>query len=69
MAYRMQLEATDAFDIGRESEKTREMYGDHDPRPPVPHRPSPRRAWRAVHPARHGAGQPWDSHDDLEKNQ
>ena len=28
MAYRMQLEATDAFDIGRESEKTREMYGD-----------------------------------------
>ena len=28
MAYRMQLEATDAFDISREPISTREMYGD-----------------------------------------
>ncbi len=30
VAYRMQLEASDAFDIHRESEATRDMYGRGD---------------------------------------
>src|SRR4029079_12236410 len=28
MAYRMQMEATDAFDISKESKSTRDLYGD-----------------------------------------
>ena len=68
MAYRMQLEATDAFDIGRESEKTREMYGDTTlGRQFLIARRLAERGVRFIQ-LWHGAGQPWDSHDDLEKN-
>ena len=66
MAYRMQLEATDAFDVGRESEKTREMYGDTTlGRQFLIARRLAERGVRFIQ-LWHGAGQPWDSHDDLE---
>ncbi len=68
MAYRMQLEATDAFDVGRESEKTREMYGDTNlGRQFLIARRLAERGVRFIQ-LWHGAGQPWDSHDDIEKN-
>jgi hypothetical protein len=66
MAYRMQLEATDAFDISRESISTREMYGDTTQgRQFLIARRLVERGVRFVQ-LWHGAGQPWDSHDDLE---
>jgi hypothetical protein len=66
MAYRMQLEATDALDVGRESEKTREMYGDTTlGRQFLIARRLAERGVRFIQ-LWHGAGQPWDSHDDLE---
>jgi hypothetical protein len=66
LAYRMQTEATDAFDVNKESAATREMYG-----PGVFARQclmARRLAERGVRFIQlyHGAGQPWDSHDDLE---
>ena len=33
LAYRMQTEATDAFDVTREPQHVREMYGDRRARP------------------------------------
>lgn len=68
LAYRMQLDATDAFDIHREPEYIREMYG-----PGVQGRQllvARRLLERGVRYLQlwHGAGQPWDSHDDLEEN-
>jgi arylsulfatase A-like enzyme len=62
----MQTEATDAFDVNKESAATREMYG-----PGVFARQclmARRLAERGVRFIQlyHGAGQPWDSHDDLE---
>ncbi len=36
LAYRMQIDATDAFDITREPEYIRNMYGDRRPGPPAP---------------------------------
>jgi uncharacterized protein (DUF1501 family) len=66
MAYRMQLEATDAFDISREPISTREMYGDTTQgRQFLIARRLVERGVRFVQ-LWHGAGQPWDSHDDLE---
>ncbi|MBL7647405.1 MAG: DUF1501 domain-containing protein [Candidatus Hydrogenedentes bacterium] len=67
LAYRMQLDATDAFDISREPESIREMYG-----PGVHGRQcliTRRLLERGVRFVQlwHGAGQPWDSHDDIEK--
>ncbi len=67
LAYRMQLDATDAFDISREPESIREMYG-----PGVHGRQcliTRRLLERGVRFIQlwHGAGQPWDSHDDIEK--
>ena len=68
MAYRMQLEATDAFDIAREPEAIREMYGDTTQgRQFLIARRLIERGVRFVQ-LWHGAGQPWDSHDDLEVN-
>jgi hypothetical protein len=68
MAYRMQLEATDAFDVSREPAHVRELYGDttHGRQFLIARRLAERgvrfiQLW-------HGAGQPWDSHDDLEKH-
>ena len=66
MAYRMQLEATDAFDISREPEAIRAMYGDTTQgRQFLIARRLVERGVRFVQ-LWHGAGQPWDSHDDLE---
>jgi len=66
MAYRMQLEATDAFDISREPASVREMYGDTvQGRQFLIARRLIERGVRFVQ-LWHGAGQPWDSHDDLE---
>jgi len=66
LAYRMQVDATDAFDIEREPKHIRDMYG-------------PGLYARQVLIARrllekgvrfiqlyHGAGQPWDNHDDIQ---
>ena len=65
LAYRMQTEATDAFDVDRESAETRALYG-----PGVFARSclqARRLAERGVRFVQlyHGAGQPWDSHDDI----
>jgi len=66
MAYRMQLEATDAFDVSREPAAIREMYGDTTQgRQFLIARRLVERGVRFVQ-LWHGAGQPWDSHDDLE---
>ncbi len=65
LAYRMQMEATDAFDITRESQSIREMYG-----PGVQGRQmliARRLVERGVRFVQvwHGHGQPWDNHDDI----
>jgi hypothetical protein len=65
LAYRMQLDATDAFDVEKEPQHIRDMYG-------------PGLYARQILIARrllekgvrfiqiyHGAGQPWDNHDDI----
>ncbi len=65
VAYRMQTEAPDVFDISRESEATRARYGDHD---------FGRGCLMALRLAERGVRmvqlyfgnfQPWDSHDDI----
>ncbi|MGV3719795.1 MAG: DUF1501 domain-containing protein [Actinomycetota bacterium] len=66
LAYRMQMEATDAFDVSREPQHIRDMYG-------------PGTQARQILIARrllekgvryvqlwHGEGQPWDNHTDIE---
>jgi hypothetical protein len=68
LAYGMQIDATDAFDISKEPQQIRDMYG-------------PGTQARQILIARrllekgvryiqlwHGAGQPWDNHDDLAEN-
>ncbi len=68
LAYRMQLDATDAFDIQREPEHIRDMYGDGvQGRQMLIARRLLERGVRFVQ-LWHGAGQPWDNHDDIEKN-
>jgi hypothetical protein len=65
LAYRMQTEATDAFDVEKEPQATKEMYG---PGPFARQCLMARRlAERGVRFIQlyHGAGQPWDSHDDI----
>jgi hypothetical protein len=65
LAYRMQSEATDAFDVLRESEHTREMYGPGNfARSCLIARRLAERGVRFIQ-LYHGEGQPWDSHDDL----
>ena len=68
LAFRMQMEAADAFDIGNETQQTLEMYGDgvHGRQTLIARRLLERgvryvQLW-------HGAGQPWDHHTDIEKN-
>jgi hypothetical protein len=68
LAFRMQSEAGDAFDVAREPEYVRAMYG-----PGVQARQcliARRLLERGVRYVQlwHGQGQPWDSHDDLEAN-
>ena len=68
LAYRMQLEATDAFDITKEPQYIRDLYGDTlQGRQMLIARRLIERGVRFVQ-VWHGAGQPWDNHDDLEKN-
>ena len=66
LAYRMQMEAADAFDIMRESEATRQRYGDSvQARQLLIARRLLERGVRFVQ-VWHGSGQPWDNHDDIE---
>ena len=68
LAYRMQMEASDAFDVTRESKKTLEAYGDGvHAKQCLMARRLVERGVRFVQ-LWHGAGQPWDSHDEIEKN-
>jgi hypothetical protein len=67
LAFRMQTEATDAFDVTQESEKTRAMYGDTlQGRQMLMARRLAERGVRYVQ-VYHGAGQPWDSHASIEE--
>ncbi len=68
LAFRMQTEATDAFDVAKEPESIREMYGDNlQGRQILIARRLAERGVRYVQ-VYHGAGQPWDSHASLEAN-
>jgi arylsulfatase A-like enzyme len=68
LAYRMQMDATDAFDVTREPENIRKMYGDGThARQLLIARRLLERGVRFVQ-VWHGAGQPWDNHDDIEVN-
>jgi hypothetical protein len=67
-AYSMQFEATDVFDIRKESEAVRAEYGDT----PFAHgcllaRRLVERGVRTVH-VYYGPGQPWDDHSHISKN-
>jgi uncharacterized protein (DUF1501 family) len=68
LAFRMQTEATDAFDLSKEPRKVREAYGDtvHG-RQLLLTRRLVERGVRVVQ-VWSGAGQPWDNHDNLEAN-
>ncbi len=68
LAYRMQMEATDAFDVSLEDERTRELYGKNlfgDQM--LVARRLVERGVRFVQ-VWHGGGQPWDAHTNIEKN-
>ncbi|MBM3824598.1 MAG: DUF1501 domain-containing protein [Verrucomicrobia bacterium] len=68
LAYRMQMEATDAFDLGREPSWVREAYGETVyGRQLLMARRLLERGVRMVQ-VWQGAGQPWDAHDQLESN-
>jgi len=68
LAFRMQMEAADVFDLSKEPAAIREMYGDtlHG-RQMLNARRLLERGVRVVQ-VWHGAGQPWDTHDAVEKN-
>ena len=68
LAFRMQTEASDAFDLSKEPAAIRELYGNtvHGRQTLIARRLLERgvryvQLW-------HGAGQPWDNHDDLAEN-
>jgi hypothetical protein len=68
LAYRMQMEAADAFDVTKETKEVLDAYG-----PGVQARQmliARRLVERGVRHIQlwHGPGQPWDNHDDLEVN-
>jgi hypothetical protein len=68
LAYRMQMDATDAFDIMKEPEPIRAMYGEGtQARQLLVARRLLEKGVRFVQ-VWHGAGQPWDNHDDIEVN-
>ncbi len=68
LAYRMQMEADDAFDLSKEPESVKKLYGDGlQARQMMIARRLLERGVRFVQ-VWHGAGQPWDSHDDIKKN-
>ena len=63
----MQIDATDAFDVSREPKSVRELYGKGtQARQILIARRLIERGVRYVQ-VWHGAGQPWDNHDDIEK--
>ena len=67
LAYRMQLDATDAFDISKEPASIREMYGDTvQARQLLIARRLVERGVRVVQ-CYHGDVQPWDSHNLIEE--
>jgi uncharacterized protein (DUF1501 family) len=68
LAFRMQAEASDAFDLSKEPAAIRELYGNtvHGRQTLIARRLLERgvryvQLW-------HGAGQPWDNHNDIETN-
>lgn len=66
LAYRMQMDATDAFDVSKEPEHIRQMYGEGVyARQVLIARRLLERGVRFLQ-LYHGAGQPWDNHDDIE---
>jgi hypothetical protein len=68
LAWRMQFEATDAFNVSREPAHVLARYGDTPQgRQLLIARRLVERGVRYVQ-AWHGKGQPWDSHDRIEKN-
>jgi hypothetical protein len=68
LAWRMQFEASEAFDVSREPQHVLDRYGD------TPHGRQMLIARRLVErgvryvQVWHGQSQPWDSHDQIEKN-
>jgi len=65
LAFRMQQEAGEAFDISREPQTVRERYGDHvQGRQLLIARRLAERGVRYIQ-VYHGAGQPWDSHANI----
>jgi hypothetical protein len=68
LAWRMQFEASEAFDVAREPKHVLDRYGD------TPHGRQMLIARRLVErgvryvQVWHGQSQPWDSHDQIEKN-
>ena len=65
VAYRMQTEAMEAFDVNREPKQVRERYGDGDfARACLIARRLVERGVRMVQ-VYYGNGQPWDNHDDI----
>jgi hypothetical protein len=68
LAYRMQMEADDAFDLSKEPAHIHEMYGEGlQARQMMIARRLLEKGVRFVQ-VWHGAGQPWDSHDDIRAN-
>ncbi len=68
LAFRMQTDASEAFDLSREPREVQELYGDgvHGRQTLIARRLLERgvryvQLW-------HGAGQPWDNHDNIEAN-
>ncbi|HLK18743.1 MAG TPA: DUF1501 domain-containing protein [Bryobacteraceae bacterium] len=67
LAYRMQMEAADVFDLNKEPANIREMYGDTlQGRQMLIARRLLEKGVRFVQ-VWHGAGQPWDSHTEIAK--
>jgi hypothetical protein len=68
LAYRMQMEAVDAFDLSKEPDHVHKLYGEGlQARQMIIARRLLERGVRFVQ-VWHGAGQPWDSHDDIQAN-
>jgi DNA-nicking Smr family endonuclease len=68
LAYRMQSEAMDVFDVSKEPKHILDMYGPGvQARQMLIARRLVERGVRVVQ-VWHGEGQPWDSHDHIEKN-
>jgi hypothetical protein len=66
LAYRMQSEAADAFDVSREPQQVRDLYGPGtQARQLLIARKLIEKGVRFVQ-VWHGEGQPWDNHDDIE---